>query len=92
VPPVLNIRGGSPARGHRAGSPERRGSLGARARAARDGGADTRLAAACDDEDGGSGGGTRGRQRRGRAAVAGGWRGPGKRRRWPTSRLPFGTR
>jgi len=52
----------------------------------------SRLAAAGDDEDGGSAGGARGRRRRGRAAGAGGWRGPGKRRRWPTSRLPYGTR
>jgi len=51
-----------------------------------------RLAAAGDDEDGGSGGSTQGGQRRGRAAGAGGWRGSGKRRRWPTLRRPHGTR
>jgi len=51
-----------------------------------------RLVAAGGDMDGGTGGGTRGRQRRGRDVGAGGRRGPGKRRRCPTSRLPYGTR
>jgi len=45
-----------------------------------------------DDEVGSGGGGTRGRHRPGRAADLGGWRRPGKRLRWPTSRLFNGTR